>query len=110
MLRSYQLQSLNWMISAWTKRRNIILADEMGLGKTIQAMSFVNHLITAEKLSGPFMIIAPLSTLQHWKRVFEEWSYINTVLYYDGNGKKGRAECRKREWYRNDITQKGTLT
>jgi chromodomain-helicase-DNA-binding protein 7 len=98
------------MISAWTKRRNIILADEMGLGKTIQAMSFINHLITAEKIQGPFMIIAPLSTLQHWKRVFEEWSYINTILYYDSNGKKGRACCREYEWYRNDITQKGTLT
>ncbi len=44
MLRSYQLDSLNWMIQAWTKRKNIILADEMGLGKTIQAMAFLNHL------------------------------------------------------------------
>jgi len=67
-------------------------------------MSFINHLITAEKLPGPFLIIAPLSTLQHWKRVFEQWSYINVILYYDNQGKKGRAECRKREWYRNDIT------
>ena len=110
MLRDYQLESLNWMINAWTKRRNIILADEMGLGKTIQAMAFINHLVFVEKLSGPFMIIAPLSTLQHWKRVFLEWSYMNTILYYDNNGKNGRAFCRDNEWYRYDVTQKGNFT
>ena len=110
MLRDYQLESLNWMINAWTKRRNIILADEMGLGKTIQAMAFINHLVFVEKLSGPFMIIAPLSTLQHWKRVFLEWSYLNTILYYDNNGKNGRSFCRDNEWYRYDVTQKGNFT
>ena len=110
LLRSYQLESLNWMIEAWTKRTNVILADEMGLGKTIQAMALVNHLITYEKQVGPYLIIAPLSTLQHWKRVFEEWSNLNCVLYYDPEGKPGREECRQHEWYRADITMKGTMT
>ena len=104
MLRSYQLNSLNWMIEAWTKRRNVILADEMGLGKTIQAMSFINHLVFVENQAGPFLIIAPLSTLQHWKRTFKNWSYLNSVLYYDSEGKKGRQVCRDLEWYRNDVT------
>ena len=35
MLRSYQLESLNWLIESFYKKRNVILADEMGLGKTI---------------------------------------------------------------------------
>lgn len=35
MLRDYQIESLNWMVSAWNSSRNVILADEMGLGKTI---------------------------------------------------------------------------
>lgn len=110
LLRSYQLESLNWMIEAWNKRTNVILADEMGLGKTIQAMALVNHLITYEKQVGPYLILAPLSTLQHWKRVFEEWSNLNCMLYYDPDGKAGREECRKHEWYRVDITMKGTMT
>lgn len=75
------------MIKSWTKRTNIILADEMGLGKTIQAMAFLNHLMKQEKMNGPFLVIAPLTTLAHWKRVFDEWSDLNSVLYYDGSGK-----------------------
>ena len=35
LLRDYQLQSLNWLISSWYDNRNVILADEMGLGKTV---------------------------------------------------------------------------
>ena len=32
-LRDYQVDGLNWLISAWYDNRNGILADEMGLGK-----------------------------------------------------------------------------
>jgi len=42
--------------------------------------------------------------LSHWKTVFDEWSDMNSVLYYDGSGKLGRETCRKYEWYRNDVT------
>lgn len=107
LLRSYQLESLNWMIDAWTKRRNIILADEMGLGKTIQAMSFLNHLISFENQSGPYLVIAPLSTLSHWKRVFEDWTHLNAILYYDSKGKEGREACQNYEFTHWDITLKG---
>lgn len=106
-LRSYQLESLNWMIESWTRRRNVILADEMGLGKTIQAMAFVNHLISIEQAPGPYLIIAPLSTLGHWKRVFEDWTHLNAILYYDINGKPGRESCRDLEFFHWDITMKG---
>ena len=106
-LRSYQLLSLNWMIEAWTKRRNIILADEMGLGKTIQAIAFINLLILVEQAPGPYLVIAPLSTLAHWKRVFDEWTHLNAVLYYDMNGKSGREQCQELEFFHWDITMKG---
>lgn len=107
MLRSYQLESLNWMIEAWTRKRNVILADEMGLGKTIQAMAFLNHLITSEHQPGPYLVIAPLSTLSHWKRVFEDWTHHNCVLYYDAKGKAGRDTCQRFEFCQTDITMKG---
>lgn len=35
LLRDYQLDGLNWMISLYEQGLNGILADEMGLGKTI---------------------------------------------------------------------------
>ena len=46
LLRSYQLESLNWLIKSWYQKRNVILADEMGLGKTIQSIAFLYHLYT----------------------------------------------------------------
>lgn len=73
-LRDYQLEGLNWMVFNWYNRRNCILADEMGLGKTIQTVSMLNHLFTQERVRGPFLVVAPLSTLGHWKREFEEWT------------------------------------
>lgn len=108
-LRSYQLESLNWMIEAWTKKRNVILADEMGLGKTIQAMAFLNHLISSEHQPGPYLVIAPLTTLSHWKRVFEDWTHLNSILYYDPKGKSGRGACQSFEFNHWDITMKGTI-
>ena len=107
MLRDYQLESLNWMIDAFYKRRNVILADEMGLGKTIQSISLLYHLINFENYRGPFLIIAPLSTLAHWKRTVEEWTNLNAILYYDSSSIHGRSSCRYYEWNYLDITKKG---
>jgi ATP-dependent helicase STH1/SNF2 len=44
-LKSYQLVSLNWMISLYNNNLNGILADEMGLGKTIQAIALFAYLM-----------------------------------------------------------------
>ncbi|CAD8066277.1 unnamed protein product [Paramecium sonneborni] len=109
LLRDYQLDSLNWLIRAWYEDRNVILADEMGLGKTIQTISFLNHLYNFENYRGPFLIIAPLSTLQHWKRTVEEWTNLNAVLYYDQESSAGRALCRQYEFFYTDISMKGVV-
>ena len=61
----------------------MVLADEMGLGKTIQSLAFLNYLVTENVNKGPFLVIAPLTTLSHWKQVAEEWTNMNSVLYYD---------------------------
>lgn len=109
MLRSYQLESVNWLIESWYHCRNVILADEMGLGKTIQSIAFLNYLYSFQNMKGPFLVIAPLSTLQHWKRTVEDWSTMNCVLYYDVNGVEGRSSCRWYEWFHTDISVKGAL-
>lgn len=60
------------------QKRNVMLADEMGLGKTVQTVALFEHLMSREGVRGPFLIIAPLSTLEHWKREFEDWTkYVN---------------------------------
>ena len=98
------------MLRAFQDNRNIVLADEMGLGKTIQAIALLNHLIIINKIRGPFLIIAPLSTLDHWKKIAEQWTYMNVVVYHDRGGADGREEIRMQDWYYTDVTNKGTIT
>ena len=62
------------MLRAWQDNRNVVLADEMGLGKTIMTIGFLDHMIKLWKIRGPFIVIAPLSTLDHWKKIAEEWT------------------------------------
>ncbi|XP_053555481.1 chromodomain-helicase-DNA-binding protein 9 isoform X3 [Bombina bombina] len=80
-LREYQLEGLNWLLFNWYNRRNCILADEMGLGKTIQSITFL-HEIFLTGIQGPFLIIAPLSTITNWEREFRTWTDLNVVVYH----------------------------
>lgn len=109
-LKKYQIESLKWMIERGRSRKNFILADEMGLGKTIQSMAFCLFLKIFEKLDGPFLIVAPLSTLPHWKKTFEEWTSLNVILYHDNESKRGREKCRNLEWYQKDIRLTGEFS
>ena len=54
--------------------RNVILGDEMGLGKTAQSVSMLQSLRSMEGVEGPFLIVAPLSTLPHWERELSLWT------------------------------------
>jgi hypothetical protein len=49
---------------------------------------------------GPFLVLAPLSTLGHWKREFEEWTDMNVVYYHDPQGgAEARELIRRCEFY-----------
>uniref|UniRef100_A0AAR2M6Q6 Chromodomain helicase DNA binding protein 9 n=1 Tax=Pygocentrus nattereri TaxID=42514 RepID=A0AAR2M6Q6_PYGNA len=61
--------------------RNCILADEMGLGKTIQSITFLEE-IHRTGIRGPFLIIAPLSTITNWEREFRTWTHLNIIVYH----------------------------
>jgi ATP-dependent DNA helicase len=52
---------------------NGILADEMGLGKTIQTIAFYCFLIEMG-IGGPFLVVAPLSTVPNWLLEFSKFS------------------------------------
>ncbi|KAF4659947.1 hypothetical protein FOZ61_003477 [Perkinsus olseni] len=95
----YQLEGLNWLVECWEQGRNPILADEMGLGKTITTIAFLNFLYTVEKVKGPFLVVAPLSTLGHWKKVADQWTDMNCLYYHDEGGREGRSELRDSEFY-----------
>ncbi|GBG29976.1 Chromodomain-helicase-DNA-binding protein, putative [Hondaea fermentalgiana] len=99
MLRPYQLQGINWLLDHWYRGVNCILADEMGLGKTVQVVATLEHLRTRENLRGPFLIVAPLSTIGHWHREVETWTDMNVCTYYDMGGQEAREVIRRYEWY-----------
>jgi SNF2 family DNA or RNA helicase len=42
----------------------------MGLGKTIQTIALLSYLIEYKKNYGPFLIVAPLSTIPNWMAEF----------------------------------------
>jgi len=54
----------------------------MGLGKTVQAVSILEHIRRTTSSRGPFLVIAPLSTLPQWKREFETWTDMNVVVFH----------------------------
>ncbi|XP_068451305.1 chromodomain-helicase-DNA-binding protein 6 isoform X2 [Clinocottus analis] len=80
-LREYQLEGMNWLLFNWYNRKNCILADEMGLGKTIQSITFLYE-IFSKGIRGPFLIIAPLSTITNWEREFRTWTNLNVIVYH----------------------------
>ncbi|TDH13447.1 hypothetical protein EPR50_G00034810 [Perca flavescens] len=81
MLREYQLEGMNWLLFNWYNRKNCILADEMGLGKTIQSITFLYEIFSMG-IRGPFLIIAPLSTITNWEREFRTWTHMNVIVYH----------------------------
>ncbi len=99
-LRDYQVEGVRWMLACWYRRRGCILADEMGLGKTVQVTAVLEHLHRVENLRGPFLIVVPLSTIEHWRREIETWTDMNLCVYHDiSGGSHLREVIREYEWY-----------
>lgn len=99
-LRAYQLEGLNWLKFSWYNSHNCILADEMGLGKTIQSLTFVHSCYTYG-MRGPFLVIAPLSTIPNWQREFESWTDMNVVVYH-GSATSKQMIAEYEFYYKND--------
>lgn len=81
-LRKYQLEGVQWLVSLYENGLNGILADEMGLGKTVECIGFLAFLRERGVL-GPFLIVAPLSTLPNWACEIKRFApSIPTLLYH----------------------------
>ena len=48
--------------------------------------------IRAAHTRGPFLVIVPLSTINHWKREFLAWSDLNTVVYQGSRADRELAQ------------------
>ena len=83
-MRNYQLEGYEWMSTLWENGINGILADEMGLGKTIQTVALFCHMYEMG-VPGPFMVVAPLSTVPNWVNEFKRFAPKVPCLLYHGN-------------------------
>ncbi|CAN6665401.1 uncharacterized ATP-dependent helicase Irc5p [Trichomonascus vanleenenianus] len=94
-LHSYQLAGVEWLVSLYENGLNGILADEMGLGKTLQTIAFLAYLIE-NNVPGPFLIVAPLSTIQNWIKEIHRFAPSIGAIKYHGDQAK-RAEIRSKQ-------------
>ena len=69
----------------------------MGLGKTIQSAMMLQYMYKICKIRGPFLIIAPLSTMENWKRELELWTDLNCFIYH--GTQESRDITKKKEFY-----------
>ncbi|KAI8923627.1 SNF2 family N-terminal domain-containing protein [Entophlyctis helioformis] len=93
-MRDYQIQGLNWLVSLYTNGINGILADEMGLGKTLQSISFLGYLKHMQQNTGPHVVIVPKSTLHNWYSEFRRWVPSINVFMFHGNKDERAAMIR----------------
>ncbi|KAK2964236.1 putative Chromodomain-helicase-DNA-binding protein [Blattamonas nauphoetae] len=71
---------------------------------TAQSVALIHYLRRVIDVTGPFLIIAPLSTIPHWQRELEDWTDINGVVYH--GSADSRNLIRQFEWIR--MNEKGT--
>lgn len=71
------------------------LSKKKGLGKTLQSIAFIGHIKFVMQQSGPFLVLAPLSTLPNWQNEFERWCPDLRVVKYHGN--KQQRDLMKKE-------------
>ncbi|RIA95415.1 SNF2 family N-terminal domain-containing protein [Glomus cerebriforme] len=101
-LRDYQLTGVEWLVSLYDNGLNGILADEMGLGKTLQTIAFFAYL-WERQIYGPFLIVAPLSTLANWVSEFHRFTPTIPVVLYHGTPEQ-RSHIRTRRLKKLDHT------
>ncbi|KAG5654784.1 hypothetical protein H0H81_003792 [Sphagnurus paluster] len=101
-LKEYQLKGLNWLATLYEQGINGILADEMGLGKTVQSISLLSYLAETHDIWGPFLVVAPASTLHNWQQEITRFVPGLKAIPYWGNV-KDRATLRK-FWSKKEIS------
>ncbi|EER10272.1 chromodomain helicase dna binding protein, putative, partial [Perkinsus marinus ATCC 50983] len=84
-LFDFQIEGVQWLLYNWSQRRGSILADEMGLGKTVQSSVLLSAIMKYSGGSGPCLVVAPLSTLGHWKRELQKWAPSLVTVLFHGN-------------------------
>ena len=67
--------------------RGALLADDMGLGKTLQHLATLARLRARDE-KGPFLVVAPVSVLENWKREAQRFfpRVFDPIIWAPGHG------------------------
>ncbi|XP_021956408.1 chromatin-remodeling ATPase INO80 isoform X2 [Folsomia candida] len=84
-LKNYQILGVNWLSKLFDHGVNGVLADEIGLGKTVQSIAFLAYLAEMCGIWGPFLVIAPSSSLHHWQQEIKRFIGEFKIVPYWGN-------------------------
>ncbi len=82
-LRPYQQRGVGWLAFLGRLGLGACLADDMGLGKTAQLIAT----LLADPVSGPTLVVCPVSVLGNWSRELERFAPQLSVLVYHGAGR-----------------------
>lgn len=75
-------------------------------GKTVQTAAFLQMLKEHQNLRGPFLVVAPLSTVVNWQREVTAWTDMDVVLYH--GSQEEREIIRRLEFsYATQQQEKG---
>lgn len=67
----------------------------------MQIICYIEHLFRVEKIRRPYLVVVPLSTVEHWRREFEGWTDLVCCIYHDRQ-RIWRDVLREYEWYYED--------
>ena len=87
-LFEYQLIGFNWLSFMIQNNCGCILADEMGLGKTLQVITLMGSEFEKNK-NVHFLLIAPLSLLENWKREIAKFYPSLSTIIHHGSSRTG---------------------
>ncbi|CBZ29290.1 helicase-like protein [Leishmania mexicana MHOM/GT/2001/U1103] len=108
-LLEHQREGVRWLLALHELGLHGILADEMGLGKTVQVAAFLAALAKVGVL-GTFLIVAPLSTMENWKKELLRWVPWMHVTEFRGTHKvRATLRSRLRNRHRRAFERQETL-
>jgi superfamily II DNA or RNA helicase len=84
LLRKYQIEGVQFLLSRSMWASGVCLADEMGLGKTVQTIV----LLAARAKLGPALVVAPTSLEENWRSEIVRFAPELTPHTYRGKGRR----------------------
>lgn len=74
-LKPHQEEGVAWLQTLYSRGSfdGCLMADDMGLGKTLQVLYFLDWLAYTDSSCGPFLVVAPVSVLDNWKKEFHDF-------------------------------------